>query len=32
VRPKFCITGYPGSMLVNGPKEFRNSRLCDPSA
>ncbi len=32
VRPEFCITGYPGSMLVNGPKEFRNSRLCDPSA
>jgi uncharacterized protein YcsI (UPF0317 family) len=22
VRPEFCITGYPGSMLVNGPKEF----------
>jgi uncharacterized protein YcsI (UPF0317 family) len=32
VRPEFCITGYPGSMLVNGPKVFRNSRLCDPSA
>ncbi len=23
VRPEFCITGYPGSMPVNGPKEFR---------